>query len=99
MAAQEILVLLVAVRARLPQQKNRQSAGFFIEVGSHPLSLCDIPLEGDMPLSASQKTGGSVAPVLRTLALFATALQRLTIYLLCPPTKFTARFTAYADLR
>jgi hypothetical protein len=52
-----------------------------------------------MPLSASQKTGGSVAPVLRTLALFATALQRLTIYLLCPPTKFTARFTAYADLR
>ena len=76
MAAQEILVLLVAVRARLPQQKtDEKSSVFFVEVKPHPLSLRDIPLKGNMPLSASLKAGGSVAPVLRTLAHSATRLQ------------------------
>ena len=50
MAAQEILVLLVRFEPVYLNKKTGSDAGFFIEVGSHPLSLCDIPLEGDMPL-------------------------------------------------
>ncbi|MBO7584703.1 MAG: hypothetical protein J6T09_03440, partial [Bacteroidales bacterium] len=50
-------------------------ASFFVEY-PHPLSLRDVPLEGNMPASAAQKPGGFVAQCLRHFAHFATALKR-----------------------
>ncbi len=56
----------------------------------HPLSLRDVPLEGNMPGSAAQNPGGCVAQCLRHFAHSATALMR--------PVRFQRRWADSAVL-